>query len=111
MQAMDAGPSRAGNNKHFTQCFGLRDDLIHPGEPRWLFISITRIRKVDRTANEINRGWGRRSGDAETAHQLGEGQLGHRDLSDLRPSWLCRSALLLELAGGNHWSRALLGWR
>ena len=28
-----------------------------------------------------------------------------------RPSWLHRSALLLELAGGNHWSRALLGWR
>src|SRR5690349_3237253 len=106
-----AGPSRAGNNQHSTQCFGLRDDPIHPGEPRSLSISITQIRKSDRTANEINRRWGRRNGDAETAHQLGEGQLGHRDFSDLRPSWLHRRALLLELAGSNHGSRALLGWR
>src|SRR6185369_16643819 len=31
MAAMvDAGPSRAGNNQHATQCFGLRDDPIIP---------------------------------------------------------------------------------
>jgi hypothetical protein len=44
---VDAGPSRAGNNQHSIQRFGLRDDPIHPGEPRQLFISITtRIRKL-----------------------------------------------------------------
>ena len=111
-----ADPSRAGNNQQFTQCFGLRDDPIHPGELRWLFISIsTRIRSRltvrEGTANEIKGWWGCRTGDAETAHQLDQGQLGHRDLSDLRASWLYRGALLLELAGGNNWSRALLGWR
>src|SRR6185369_4080219 len=112
MAAIVAGPNRAGNNRHATQCFGLRDDRVHPGEPRWRLISsTTRVRKANGTANEIKRRWGRRNGGAETAHQLEQGQLGHCNLSDLRASWLYRGALFLELAGGNNWSRALLGWR
>src|SRR5689334_7435327 len=33
---VDAGPSLAGNSQHSTQCFGLRDDPIHPVDQRCL---------------------------------------------------------------------------
>src|ERR1043165_2774104 len=106
---VDDGPNRAGNNQHHIQCFGLRDDAIHPGEPRCYSFITSRIRRLtvrESTANEIKRRSGRRTGNTETAHQLVQWQLGQWDLSYLRPSWLHRSALLLELAGCNHWSRA-----
>jgi hypothetical protein len=31
---VEDGPNRAGNNQRYTQCFGLREDPIHPGGPR-----------------------------------------------------------------------------
>ena len=94
---VDAGPSLAGNNQHFTQCFGLRDDPIHPGDPRCCSFAITtRTRRltVKRIANEIKRRWGRRTGEPEAAASIGPtGNWGMATFLIMRPSWLHRSAL------------------